>query len=140
MSIQMPHKHNQILCSVFVFSMSAYQRKSQEEEKTARLEQRRSRLRAMLQEEEQRHDAELKELMADRRALEGQRLQEKEAIRSAREDRRKKVWQIFRPAKTLHCPQGITFIFPPHLSTARWRAAERLLGGKQLRGAKGEQV
>ncbi|XP_075875640.1 trichoplein keratin filament-binding protein isoform X1 [Nelusetta ayraudi] len=70
-------------------SMSAYQRRSQEEEKIARLEQRRSRLRAMLQEEEQRHDAELKELMADRRALEGQRLQEKEAIRSAREDRRK---------------------------------------------------
>lgn len=74
--------------------MSAYQRRSQEEEKTARLEQRRSRLRAMLQEEERRHDAELKELMADRRALEGQRLQEKEAIRSATEDRRKKVWHL----------------------------------------------
>lgn len=83
----MPHKRNQIPCSVFALSMSAYQRRSQEEEKIARLEQRRSRLRAMLQEEEQRHDAELKEL----RALEGQRLQEKEAIRSAREDRRKEV-------------------------------------------------
>lgn len=72
--------------------MSAYQRRSQEEEKKARLEQRRNRLRAMLQEEEQRYEAELKELIADKRALEGQRPQEKEAIRSAGEDR--KVWHL----------------------------------------------
>lgn len=73
--------------------MSAYQRRSQEEEKKARLEQRRNRLRAMLQEEEQRYEAELKELIADRRTLEGQRPQEKEAVLSAGEDR-KKVWHL----------------------------------------------
>lgn len=89
--MRMPHLHSLIHCSVLVFSMSAYQRRSQEEERKVRLEERRSRLRAMLQEEKQRHDAELKELTADKRALEGQRLQEKEAIRCAREDRRKKV-------------------------------------------------
>lgn len=76
--------------------MSAYQRRSQEEEKKARVEQRRNRLRAMLQEEEQRYEAELKELVADKRALEGQRLQEKEAIRSAEDERTrgKKVWHL----------------------------------------------
>lgn len=76
--------------------MTAYQRRSQEEEKKARLEQRRSRLRAMLQEEEQRYEAELKELTADRRALERRRPREREAICSSGDDERtrgKKVWQ-----------------------------------------------
>lgn len=72
--------------------MSAYQRRSQEEEKKARLEERRNRLRAMLQEEDQRYEAELKEFTADRRAPEGWRPQEREAICFAAEDR--KVWHL----------------------------------------------
>lgn len=76
--------------------MSAYHRRSQEEEKKASLEQRRSRLKAMLQEEQERHEAEIRELIPDKRTLEGQRAQQKEELRTAREERRKKVW-CFRP-------------------------------------------
>lgn len=82
------HINNSISCSVFVFSMLAYQRRSQEEEKKTRLEQRRNRLREMLQEEGQRYEAELKELTADRRPLQGQQPQEIVAIRFAGGDRK----------------------------------------------------
>lgn len=81
--------------------MSAYERRSQEEAKKSRLEQRRNRLRALLQEEERHYEAALKELNADRRALEGQRSQEKEAICSAGED--KKVWHLSALLKCWRC-------------------------------------
>ncbi|KAM9858297.1 trichoplein keratin filament-binding protein [Aulostomus maculatus] len=74
-------------------SMSAYHHQRQEKEKTANLEQRRNRLRIMLEEELNRFEAELKALVPDRSTLASQMAQQVEALRSAREEMRKKVAQ-----------------------------------------------
>lgn len=55
------------------------------------MEQRRNRLRAMLQEEKDRLEAELRELVPDRSTLANQLVQKTEELRTAREERRKKV-------------------------------------------------
>lgn len=61
------------------------------EEKKASLEQRRNRLRAMLQEEQDRLEAELGELVPDRSTVASQLVQKTDELRTAREERRKKV-------------------------------------------------
>ncbi len=71
--------------------MSAYQKQRLKEEKKASLEQRRNRLRAMLQEEQDRLEAELREVVPDRRTLASQLVQKTDELRTAREERRKKV-------------------------------------------------
>lgn len=73
-------------------SMSAYHKERLMEEKKASLEQRRNRLRAMLQEEQDRLEAELKEVVPDRSTLASQLVQKTEELRTAREERRKKVF------------------------------------------------
>ncbi|KAM9392708.1 trichoplein keratin filament-binding protein isoform 2-T2 [Pholidichthys leucotaenia] len=73
-------------------SMSAYHRQRLEEEKKANLEQRRNRLRAMLQEEQERLEAELHEVVSDS-TLASRLVQQSEELRTAREERRKKLAQ-----------------------------------------------
>ncbi len=72
-------------------SMSAYHKQRLEEEKKASLERRRNRLRAMLQEEQERLEAELREVVPDRSTLASQLVQKTEELRAVREERRKKV-------------------------------------------------
>lgn len=79
---------------LFVFSMSAYHKDRLKEEKKASLEQRRNRLRVMLQEEQNQLEAELREMVPDRSTLASQLVQKSEELRTAREDRRKKVGGI----------------------------------------------
>lgn len=71
--------------------MSAYHKEKLKEEKKASLEQRRNRLRAMLQEEQNRLEAELRGMVPDSITLASQLVQKSEELRSAREERRKKV-------------------------------------------------
>ncbi|XP_032370936.1 trichoplein keratin filament-binding protein isoform X1 [Etheostoma spectabile] len=77
----------------FQQSMSAYHKERLKEEKKASLEQRRNRLRAMLQEEQDRLEAELREVVPDRSTLASQLVQKTEELRTAREERRKKLAQ-----------------------------------------------
>ena len=72
-------------------SMSAYHRQRLQEEHIASLEQRRNRLRTMLQEERERLEAELRGVVPDRSSAAGQLVQKTEELRTAREERRKKV-------------------------------------------------
>uniref|UniRef100_A0A3B4ZCX7 Trichoplein keratin filament-binding protein n=1 Tax=Seriola lalandi dorsalis TaxID=1841481 RepID=A0A3B4ZCX7_SERLL len=72
-------------------SMSAYHKQTLKEEKKASLEQRRNRLRAMLQEEQDRLEAELREVVPDRSTLASHLVQKTEELRTAREERRRKV-------------------------------------------------
>lgn len=77
---------------LFVFvSMSAYHNQRLKEEKKANLERRRHRLRAMLQEERDQLEAELRDIVPDRAALTSQLVQKTEELRLAKEERRKKV-------------------------------------------------
>lgn len=71
--------------------MSAYRKQYLKEEQPANLEQRRNGLRTLLQEEKTRLEAELKQLVPDRNTLRGQLLQKREELRTAQEQRRKKV-------------------------------------------------
>ena len=71
--------------------MSAFHKQRLKEEKKASLEQRRNRLRAMLQEEQDQLEAELREVVPDRNTLASQLVQKTEELRTAREERRKKV-------------------------------------------------
>lgn len=71
--------------------MSAYRKQYLKEEQEANLERRRNGLRILLQEENSRLEAELKQLVPDRNTLRGQLLQKREELRTAREERRKKV-------------------------------------------------
>lgn len=71
--------------------MSAYHSQHVKEEQRANLEQRRNRLRILLQEERNRLEVELRELVPDRNTLMGQLRQKREELRTAREERRKKV-------------------------------------------------
>ncbi|XP_010768943.1 trichoplein keratin filament-binding protein [Notothenia coriiceps] len=73
--------------------MSAYHRQRLKEEKMASLEQRRNRLRTMLQEERERLEAELRGVVPDRSSAAGQLVQKAEELRTAREERRKKLAQ-----------------------------------------------
>lgn len=80
--------------------MSAYHGQHLKEEQEANLEQRRNRLRILLQEERNRLEAELRQLVPDRNTLRGQLLQRREELRTAREERRKKVGGLsLRPQK-----------------------------------------
>lgn len=74
-----------------VASMSAYHRERLKEEKKVRLEDRRRRLRAMLQEEQDQLEAELRALVPDEIQVVSQRVDKAEELRKAREERRKKV-------------------------------------------------
>ncbi|XP_026178582.1 trichoplein keratin filament-binding protein [Mastacembelus armatus] len=80
-------------CHSYQQSMSAYHKQRLEEERKASLEQRRNRLRAMLQEEQDRLEAELREMVPDRSTLASQLVQKTEDLRTAREERRKKLAQ-----------------------------------------------
>lgn len=71
--------------------MSAYHNQRLQEEKKANLEQRRDRLRAMLQGERDQLEAELRALVPDRNTLKSRLVQKTEELRTAREDRKKKV-------------------------------------------------
>lgn len=71
--------------------MSAHRKQYLKEEQKANLEQRRNELRTLLQEEKNRLEAELKQLVPDRNTLRGQLLRKREELRTAREERRKKV-------------------------------------------------
>ena len=71
--------------------MSAYHKERLKEEKKLNLEQRRNRLRAMLQEERDQLEAELRGVIPDKRTLSSQLVQKTEELRSAREERRKNV-------------------------------------------------
>lgn len=55
------------------------------------LEQRRNRLRAMLEEEQKQLEAELRQVVPDRSTLTSQLVQKTDELRTAREERRKKV-------------------------------------------------
>lgn len=71
--------------------MSAYYEQRLREEKKVSLEQRRNRLRAMLQEEQDQLEAELRGVVPDRSTSASQLVQKTEELRTAREERRKKV-------------------------------------------------
>lgn len=71
--------------------MSAFNRERMKEEKKRSLEERRERLKAMLQEERDVLEAELRLVVPDRSALTRQLQEKTESLRSAREERRKKV-------------------------------------------------
>lgn len=71
--------------------MSAFNRERVKEEKKRSLEERRERLRAMLQAERDLLEAELRLVVPDRSALTRQLVEKTESLRSAREERRKKV-------------------------------------------------
>ncbi|XP_063050443.1 trichoplein keratin filament-binding protein [Engraulis encrasicolus] len=73
-------------------SMSAYHRRRVEEEKRQRLEARRGRLRALLQEERDTLEAELKQI-PKRSTLTQELVEQTESLRSAKEERRKKLAQ-----------------------------------------------
>ncbi|XP_011477490.1 trichoplein keratin filament-binding protein [Oryzias latipes] len=79
--------------SSFHQSMSAYHNQRLQEEKKANLEQRRDRLRAMLQGERDQLEAELRALVPDRNTLKSRLVQKTEELRTAREDRKKKLAQ-----------------------------------------------
>uniref|UniRef100_A0A8C7YPS9 Trichoplein keratin filament-binding protein n=1 Tax=Oryzias sinensis TaxID=183150 RepID=A0A8C7YPS9_9TELE len=79
--------------SSFHQSMSAYHNQRLKEEKKANLEQRRDRLRAMLQAERDQLEAELRALVPDRSTLKSRLVQKTEELRTAREDRKKKLAQ-----------------------------------------------
>ncbi|KAM8885958.1 trichoplein keratin filament-binding protein isoform 1-T1 [Spinachia spinachia] len=74
-------------------SMSAYNKQKLKEEKKASLEQRRNRLRVLLQEEHARLEAELREVVPDTSTLASQLVQKTEELRTVREERRKKLAQ-----------------------------------------------
>lgn len=75
--------------------MSAYHAQHVKEELRAGLEQRRNRLSTLLQEERNRLEVELRELVPDRNTLTAQLRQKREQLRTAREGRRKKVgWHV----------------------------------------------
>lgn len=71
--------------------MSAYHSQHVKEEHRANLEQRRNRLRTLLQEERNRLEMELRELVPDRNTLLGQLRKKREELQTAKEERRKKV-------------------------------------------------
>lgn len=64
------------------------------EEKQRKLQERRERLRTMLQEERDQLEAELKNVFPDRATVTRQLVEKTDALRSAREDRRKNVWLL----------------------------------------------
>uniref|UniRef100_A0A8C6SF36 Trichoplein keratin filament-binding protein n=1 Tax=Neogobius melanostomus TaxID=47308 RepID=A0A8C6SF36_9GOBI len=72
-------------------SMLAYHKERLEEEKRISLEKRRSRLRAMLQEEQSLWERELQELVPDSSTAASQLAQKSEELRTAREERRRKL-------------------------------------------------
>lgn len=86
--------------------MSAYRKQYLKEEQEANLEQRRNMLRTLLQEEKNRLEAELKQLVPDRSTLRGQLLQKREELRTAREERRKKVGGFSLTPKKQRCAFG----------------------------------
>lgn len=81
--------------------MSAYHSQHVKEEHRAKLEQRRNRLRTLLQEEKNRLEVELREVVPDRSTLVGQLRQRREEFRAAREDRRRKVGYFYPTAADL---------------------------------------
>lgn len=74
--------------------MSAYHSQHVKEEHRANLEQRRNRLKTLLQEERDRLEVELGEVVPDRNTLTDQLRQKREELRTAREERRKKVGYV----------------------------------------------
>ncbi|XP_049906234.1 trichoplein keratin filament-binding protein [Epinephelus moara] len=74
-------------------SMSAYHKQRLKEEKEASLEQRRNRLKAMLQEEQDRLEGELRGVVPDSSTLASQLVEKTDELRTAREERRKKLAQ-----------------------------------------------
>lgn len=143
----MPDKDTRKTTHVFFphcfVSMSAFHEQRLKEEKKASLEQRRNRLRAMLQEEQDRLEAELREVVPDRSTLSSQLVQKTEELRTAREERRKKVvvWnQLDIPLSVPHHGALLSvyniFCFS-FLSLACTRAAEGTLEEKQPRVARG---
>lgn len=119
-------------------SMSAYHEQRLREEKKADLEQRRNRLRAMLQDEQDRLEAELRELVPDRSTSASQLGRKTEELRTAREERRRKVaavnqMHIFLSVQyTVYNPCCFCFV-----SLACTRAVERTLEEKQSKVARG---
>uniref|UniRef100_A0A671SFD1 Trichoplein keratin filament-binding protein n=1 Tax=Sinocyclocheilus anshuiensis TaxID=1608454 RepID=A0A671SFD1_9TELE len=77
----------------FQRSMSAFQRERMKEEKRRKLEERREHLRLMLQEERDQLEAELRNVRPDRATLTRQLVGKTDALRSAREERRKNLAQ-----------------------------------------------
>ncbi|KAK7934103.1 hypothetical protein WMY93_004999 [Mugilogobius chulae] len=72
-------------------SMLAYHRQRMEEEKRISLENRRARLKAMLQEEQRCLEAELRKVVPDTSTLTSQLARRSEELRTAREERKQKV-------------------------------------------------
>lgn len=79
------------LLSLPSISMSAYHKERLKEEKVVSLEQRRERLRILLQKERDQLEAELRDVVPDRSTLTRQLVDKTEDLRSGREERRKKV-------------------------------------------------
>lgn len=71
--------------------MSAFQRERVKEEKQRKLQERRERLMTMLQEERDQLEAELKNVLPDRATQTRELVEKTDALRSAREERRKNV-------------------------------------------------
>lgn len=88
--------------------MSAYHFQHVKEEHRAHLEQRRNRLRTLLLEERNRLEMELRELVPDRKTLLGQLRKKREDLRTAKEERRKKVKRDVYAFKRLTCFQLMT--------------------------------
>lgn len=74
--------------------MSAFQRERMKEEKQRKLQERRERLRTMLQQETDQLEAELRNVVPDRATLTRQLVEKTDGLRSAREERRKNVWTL----------------------------------------------
>lgn len=109
----------------------------------ASLEQRRNRLRTMLQEERERLEAELRGVVPDRSSAAGQLVQKTEELRTAREERRKQV-VAFKQNLFVSADHGSTLpyvykscSFLSVVSLACTRAAKGALEDKQHRVARG---
>ena len=92
--------------------MSAYHGEREKEARRLRLEERRGCLAVMLEEERTCLEEELRGLQPDRRSLLAQLVQKTDALRSAREDRRRKVDHFQRDLNQQGAGQQVAVLKP----------------------------
>uniref|UniRef100_A0A673Z8V7 Trichoplein keratin filament-binding protein n=1 Tax=Salmo trutta TaxID=8032 RepID=A0A673Z8V7_SALTR len=124
-------------------SMSAYQKERLKEEKVVSLEQRRERLRILLQKERDQLEAELRDVVPDRSTLTRQLVDKTEDLRSGREERRKKLaeellkehWKRNNPELRKHdeAAQEEKRRFENEYETSRREALERMKQAEERR-------
>uniref|UniRef100_A0A3P8VEJ6 Trichoplein keratin filament-binding protein n=1 Tax=Cynoglossus semilaevis TaxID=244447 RepID=A0A3P8VEJ6_CYNSE len=128
-------KHN-----VWSSRQSFQQRQRMEEEKEASLKERRNRLRDMLQKEQRQLEAELREVLNDNRASSRQMVEKTEELRTAREERQKKLAQeLLREHWKKNSPefQEVETALHKHHVVSQWK--EQINDKKQQAEAEQEE-